>query len=128
MVHNTFGEFIKDKRLARSISIRKMAEMLECSASYVSAVEQGRRNPYDKDRLEKLGQVLGLGQEDFNRMLTLAGKSKTVKSGDTVCVDLSDYIKENDFVSAALRTARDLNAGEKEWKKFVEDLYKRNCS
>jgi len=32
---------------------------------------------------------------------------------------------ERDNVAAALRTARDLNAGEKEWQKFVEGLKKR---
>ena len=32
------------------------------------------------------------------------------------------------YVSAALRTARDLNAGEAEWQKFIDDLEKRSRS
>lgn len=32
---------------------------------------------------------------------------------------------ERDYVSAALRTARDLDAGEEEWQRFVEELRKR---
>ena len=32
---------------------------------------------------------------------------------------------EREYVSAALRTARDLDAGEEEWRKFVEDLKQR---
>jgi hypothetical protein len=38
---------------------------------------------------------------------------------------LPEYIIERDYVSAALRTARDLDAGEEEWKQFVEDLRRR---
>ena len=32
---------------------------------------------------------------------------------------------KHDYVSAALRTARDLEAGEEEWLKFVEELKKK---
>ncbi len=32
---------------------------------------------------------------------------------------------ERDYVSSALRTARDLNASEEEWMAFVEELKKR---
>jgi hypothetical protein len=53
-------------------------------------------------------------------MFDLAGKKR-----DTVAPDLPDYIMDHDYVSAALRTARDLGAGEEEWNKFVEDLKKR---
>ena len=39
--------------------------------------------------------------------------------------DLPSYIMERGYVSAALRTARDLDAGEEEWMKFVAELKKR---
>jgi hypothetical protein len=32
---------------------------------------------------------------------------------------------QRDYVSAALRTARDLDAGEQEWMQFVAELKKR---
>ena len=32
---------------------------------------------------------------------------------------------ERDYVSVALRTARDLDAGEAEWQKFIEELKKQ---
>jgi hypothetical protein len=32
---------------------------------------------------------------------------------------------ERGYVAAALRTARDLDAGEKEWNEFIEELKKR---
>ena len=53
-------------------------------------------------------------------MFDLAGKKR-----NSVAPDLPEYIMERDYVSAALRTARDLDASEQEWLNFVEDLKKR---
>ena len=50
----------------------------------------------------------------------LAGKKR-----NSVAPDLPDYIMEPDYVSAALRTARDLDASEADWLKFVEELRQR---
>ena len=61
-----------------------------------------------------------LSTEDNSLMLDLAGKQK-----NEVAPDLPEYIMERDYVSAALRTARDLNASEQEWMKFVEELKNR---
>jgi len=43
---------------------------------------------------------------------------------NTVVPDLPEYVGK-DYVSCALRKARDLGAGEAEWLKFVEKLKKR---
>ena len=115
-----FGEFIKDKREEKQITLRKMAELLKCSAPFLSDVEKDRRNPFDMDKLELLGQILELDSDDYALMLDLAGKKR-----NSVAPDLPEYIMQRDYVSAALRTARDLDAGEQEWLRFVEDLKKR---
>lgn len=120
--HN-FGEFIAKKRLERRITLRKMAEMLDCSATFLSDIEKDRRNPLDMDRMEKLSQILVLSEEEHNEMLDLAGRKR-----NSVAPDLPDYIMNRSYVSAALRTARDLNAGEAEWQKFIDDLEKRSRS
>jgi hypothetical protein len=44
---------------------------------------------------------------------------------NSVAPDLPEYIIGRDYVSAALRTARDLDAGEAEWMRFVDELKKR---
>jgi len=120
--HN-FGEFIAKKRLERRITLRKMAEMLDCSATFLSDIEKDRRNPLDMERMEKLSQILVLSEEEHNEMLDLAGRKR-----NSVAPDLPDYIMNRSYVSAALRTARDLNAGEAEWQKFIDDLEKRSRS
>ena len=97
-----------------------MAELLDCSAPFLSDVEKDRRNPFDMEKLELLSDILGLSPEDNALMYDLVGKKR-----NSVAPDLPDYIMQRDYVSAALRTARDLDAGEQEWMQFVEDLKKR---
>ena len=70
--------------------------------------------------LETQGDIKKLTKEEKNEMLNLAGKKRKA-----VAPDLPEYIMQRDYVSAALRTARDLDAGEEEWKHFVEELKKR---
>lgn len=116
-----FGEFLQNRRERQKITLRQLAEKLGVSAPFLSDVEKGRRNsPMDMDKLSLLKQILSLDEEDYQLMLNLAGKQR-----NTVAPDLPEYIIGRDYVSAALRTARDLDAGEEEWLKFVEELKRR---
>ena len=58
--------------------------------------------------------------EEKTIMFDLAGKRR-----NSVAPDLPEYIMERDYVSAALRTARDLDADEADWIEFVKELKKR---
>ena len=115
--HNNFGEFIAQKRIEMGITLRDMASRLGVTAPYLSDVEKDRRNPFDMDKLTLLATILQLSPEENAQMLDLVGKKR-----NSVAPDLPEYIMERDYVSAALRTARDLNAGEEEWLRFVETL------
>jgi len=118
--YQNFGEFLQKKREERQITLRGMAEKLKMSAPYLSDIEKGRRNPPEMDKLQLIAQILGLTEEENAIMLDLAGKMR-----NTVAPDLPEYIMERDYVSAALRTARDLDASEADWLKFVEELKNR---
>ena len=118
--YQNFGEFLQKKREAKQITLRKMAEMLKMSAPYLSDSEKGRRNPPEMDKLDQIAQILLLSDEERTVMLDLAGKMR-----NTVAPDLPEYIMERDYVSAALRTARDLDASEADWLRFVEELRQR---
>lgn len=116
----TFGGFLAKKRDERNITLRELARQLEVSASFLSDVENNRKPPLTADRLEKVVSILLLSSEEKTQMYDLAGKQR-----NTVPPDLPEYIIERDYVSAALRTARDLDAGEEEWQRFIEDLKRR---
>ena len=94
--------------------------MLHVSAPYLCDIEKGRRNPPEMEKLEQISQILLLTDEEKSAMLDLAGKMR-----NSVAPDLPEYIIGRDYVSAALRTARDLDAGEAEWMRFVDELKKR---
>lgn len=118
--YQNFGEFLQRKRTEKQITLRKMAEMIGITAPYLTDIEKDRRNPPKMEKLELISQILMLNDEDKTTMYDLAGKKR-----NSVAPDLPDYIMEHDYVSAALRTARDLDASEADWLKFVEELRQR---
>ena len=115
-----FGDFLQKKRTERQITLRKMAEMIGITAPYLTDIEKERRNPPEMEKLETISNILILSDEEKTTMFDLAGKRR-----NSVAPDLPDYIMKRDYVSAALRTARDLDAGEEDWHKFVEELKQR---
>ena len=118
--YQNFGEFVQEKREEKQITLRKFADTIGFSAPFWSDVEKDRRNPPEIDKLHLIAQTLNLTESENAMMLDLAGKKR-----NSVAPDLPDYIMERDYVAAALRTARDLDAGEKEWNEFIEELKKR---
>ena len=115
MEYKNFGDFLYQKRIENKITMRQMADELGVSAVFISDIEKDRRNPFDVNRLKQLVSFLHLTDEERDLMYDLAGKKRNEH----------DYITENDYVSAALRTCRDLEVGEEEWARMVEELKQR---
>ena len=115
-----FGELLAALREEHDFTLRELARQLGVSAPFLSDVEKNRSAPLTKDRLDKVAEILHLNTDEKTAMFDLVGRQR-----NTVAPDLPDYIMGRDYVAAALRTARDLNAGEAEWLKFVEDFKKR---
>lgn len=119
-VEQSFGEFIASKREEKKITLREMARLLKITPPYLSDIEKDRRNSPDKDKLDEIAAILSLNEEECSYMYDLAGKKR-----NSISPDLPEYIMERDYVRAALRKAIDLNIGEEEWKKFIEELEDR---
>ena len=119
-MYKNFGDFIKDKRLRAHLTVREFAKRLDKSAPYITDVEKDRRNPFANEDLEKVAAVLDLTDEERTEMYDLAGEKR-----NEIAPDIPDYIMQRDYVSAALRTARDLDADEADWQRFVDELKKR---
>lgn len=116
----SFGELLTQLREQKDKTLRELARDIGVSAPFLSDVEKGRRSALTAERIDKVAEVLQLDQDERNALFDAAGKQK-----NSIPPDLPDYIMEHKFVSAALRTARDLDASEEEWKHFVEDLRRR---
>lgn len=119
----TFGSFLRQKRLAKDITLRKMAERLNISPVYMSSIETGRRAAPKNDILQNIAQILLMDKQEQEQMYELAAKSKTFTA---VPEDLPEYISENELARIALRVAKDVDATDKEWMEFIEKLRQRS--
>ncbi len=116
----TFGEYLKHKREEKQISLREVARTLGVSAPFLSDVENNRFGPMTEERLADLAKVLNLNEKEQAEMYDIVGKQKGL-----LAPDLNPYVTERPYVNAALRTARNLEANEEDWQRFVDDLIKR---
>lgn len=116
----TFGEYLKHIREEKHITLRELARRLELSAPFLSDVENNRRAPLTEERLATLADVLNLSKDDAAEMYDIVGRQKGL-----LAPDLNPYVTKRPYVNAALRTARNLEATEEDWQRFVDDLIKR---
>lgn len=114
----TFGEYVREKRLAAGVNLRKLAELLEIAPAYMSDIENGHRYPPEKEKIYKIAEVLHLNNDDRDYLFDLAGNTKK----NAVSPDIADYIMEQDKSRVALRIARDKGFGEKEWEQVIQML------
>ena len=120
-----FGDFIKQKRQddSRELTLKDMSERLGISLSFLSDIENNRRKPFDKDKIEKFAQELNLSDEDKARMYDLAARDRREVPSDIE--DIMMYSEIGDMARLALRQS---NAGlidEDDWKKFIRESEKK---
>ena len=115
----TFGEFLYGKR-SPLMTLRDFAARVEKSASFMCDLENDRRDPPNRELLEKIVEVLSLGADDSTTLFDLAGKGRK-----EVSADLPDYIMDSevsDTVRLALRTAKNSHASVEDWLRFVDEM------
>jgi transcriptional regulator with XRE-family HTH domain len=120
----SFGDFIESIRRESGKSLRETAKAIGISPQFYSEVEKNRRCAFTSDRLDKLRSFLGMTEDQATEMYNKAADSR---KGKDVAVpqDFSDYIVERDYAMQAIRIAKELDADEQDWKKFIEELKKR---
>jgi HTH-type transcriptional regulator, competence development regulator len=96
----TFGDTIREKRLAKGYSLRKFAELIDVSPTYLSLVEQSKvERPPTVERVRRMAEVLG---EKPDELISLAGR---------VPEDLPGIIQsEPEEMPQLLRAAKGLTA------------------
>ena len=122
-----FGKFIDNKRRGRGtggtdIMLKDIAEAMGMTASYLSDIIKGRRNPPEMNIIEKIATILRLSPDEKEEMLDLAGRER-----DSAAPDLPNYLMDTDIphVRKALRRASEKNLGDDFWKRVVEDIDKQ---
>ena len=87
-----FGKFINEKRLGRGpadedILLKDIAKAMGTTATYLSDIIKGRRNPPEMNLLLKIAKVLQLTDEEKAEMFDLAGRER-----NEAAPDLPEYI------------------------------------
>lgn len=123
-----FGKFIDDKRRGRAagggdILLKDIATAMGTTATYLSDIVKGRRNPPEMTMLNKIAEVLQLSSQETKELYDLAGRER-----NEAAPDLPDYLmdKEIPHVRAALRRASEKKLGDDFWKKVFDEIDKEN--
>ncbi len=123
-----FGKFIDDKRRGRAagggdILLKDIATAMGTTATYLSDIVKGRRNPPEMTMLNKIAEVLNLSSQETKELYDLAGRER-----NEAAPDLPDYLmdKEIPHVRAALRRASEKKLGDDFWKKVFDEIDKED--
>jgi len=118
MSETNFSSFLREKRKSRHLTLSEMAEKSGISIGYYSDIEYGRRNPPDREILDRMINALNVPEADRIIFYDLAGQARAEAP-----TDLSEYINEYDEVRIALRLAR--NKGDPNvWCKVIDLIEK----
>jgi len=66
-----FGQVLREKRLEKGFSLRKFAELVGVSPTYLSQVEQCNVDPPTAERVKRMAELLG---ENSDEWIALAGR------------------------------------------------------
>jgi len=66
-----FGQVLRERRVERGYTLRKFAELMELSPTYLSQVEQGNVDPPTAERVHKMADLLGASADEWT---ALAGR------------------------------------------------------
>ena len=118
----TFGEYLKQKRLDTEITLRGFAKLVDISPVYLCDLEKGRKAAPSMEVMQKMVSKLALNKEESERFYDLAALEQTAKN--PIPKDLNAFLKDNRVIVSALRTAKDLDATDEEWRDFIDKLRK----
>ena len=119
-----FSEYLSQKRIEKHIPIRKFAEMIGISPSFLCDLESGHRAFPAKskfpDLLEKMIAALELNEEEAEVFRSLVEQS--MLKGDKVSPEISAYLKRVPEAAVALRKANENNVSKEQWEAIIKIL------
>lgn len=117
-----FGDFIKKIRQddPRELTLKDVSKMLGISLSFLSDIENNRRKPFDKEKIELYAKEFNLSEEDKARLYDLAARDRGEVPSDIE--DIMMYSEVGDMARFALRQSNAGNINEEDWKKFIRDI------
>lgn len=115
----TFGSFIREKRLQKMMKLNAFAKLVGISPVYLSYLENGKRPAPSNKVLNAIIFHLLLNSSDTEKLLLLAAETH---HRPALPDDLIDYINKNKYVVDALRTAKNHNSSDIVWKDLIKRI------
>jgi transcriptional regulator with XRE-family HTH domain len=115
----TFGQFMKQKRLAMDLSLREFARKAGMQPSNYCNVEADVLPPPPAETLARIARALGLkpGTKDYESFHDLAAIGR-----DAIPADVEKIVKENELIPAMLRTVEYEQLSKEQLQGIIEDL------
>ena len=107
----TFGEYVRQKRLERKVTLRAFAKQVGISATFISGMENNEKAAPSGEVLKGIVEVLVLDKDETDRLYDLAAQTKT---SNPLPLDIAETVHENAIVRIALRVAKDLDTTDEE--------------
>ena len=117
-----FGAFIRAKRIKdpRELTLKDISSVLGISGSLLSDIEQGRRRPFDSERIETFSEYLNLTESDRARLYDLAARETGEVPSDIE--DTMMFSPIGDLARHALRLSNEGVVDEDDWREFIRRI------
>lgn len=118
----TFGQYLKQLRLAAGYGLRRFAALIEMKASNLCDIEHNRR-AMPSEYLEPVAEALGLAQasQEWNKFFDLAHKTNELPAD-------VQHVARRRFVPALLRTIDNVQLTDNDIKKLIDEIQGRKPS
>lgn len=119
----SFGSYIKEKRTSAhpKITLKSMSEQLGINLTLLSDIENDRKKPFPKEKIDLFCEIMNLDEEEKAEMYDLSAKYSDTASEDIV----PTLMNENDsgrYARIALRMTKDGKISDEQWKQFVDSV------
>jgi len=114
-----FGDYIKKKRQEHpdELTLKEVSKMLGISLSFLSDIENNRRKPFDKDKIELFAEKMGIDSDEKAKMYDLAARDRGEVPSDIE--EIMMYEEIGDMARVALRRSKEGKISKEDWEKFL---------
>lgn len=104
----SFGQSLRVIRKKQGLTIRKVADAVKKTSTYISDIERGNNKPPEVELIDKIVKALNMQETEIEPYLyDLAAQERGGVSGD-----IAKYIMENKNLRMAIRIAQRKNSGD----------------
>lgn len=121
-VTERFGDFIKRIRTSfiPKTTLKQLSEKLNIPLTLLSDIENNRKKPFDKEKIELFASIFKLSENDKAMAFDLAGRER-----NEIPQDISEkmmYSEVGDLARKALRISNGKKQNVELWKELIQKI------